>query len=243
MNRSQSMKAVIFDCDGTLVDSEPFHYLAWKAAFEKWEYLLEKEFYIQHFSGVCDRALLKISRELLKENHSDEILDHKHQFFQDYLAIGIAPLKSTVEFAGRLFQHKEAYGLKLAVASGALKKEILHHLKVLQIDHYFDVILSGADDLAEYQDPEGTNKPKPYVYLKTAKLLGLKPEECVAIEDTRTGVSSAVTAGCFTIAIPNEYTQHHDLSQAHIKLPSLAGMSIDDFLKMSLSCREFFKKV
>src|SRR5262249_53665661 len=121
---------------------------------------------------------------------------------------------------------------KLAVASGARKEEILQNLKSLNIEHYFDVILSGRDDLSEYQDLEGTNKPKPYVYLKVAQELGFKPEECVAIEDSRTGVTSAVKPGCFTIAVPNDYTQQHDLSHAHMKIKSFEGLSINDFFLM-----------
>lgn len=229
---SKSIKAVIFDCDGTLVDSEEFHFLAWQAAFQKQGHFLDKEFYINHFSGVGDFEISKIAINLLGFNCADELLSHKNKCFDDYQAGGITPVTSTVEFVKRLYHQKEQHGLKLAVASGARKEEILQNLKNLHIEHYFDIILSGRDDLCEYEDPEGTNKPKPYVYLKTAKMLGVKPEECIAIEDSRTGVSSAKKAGCFTIAIPNDYTQAHDLSQAHVKINSFADLSIDDFFKM-----------
>ena len=147
--------------------------------------------------------------------------------------------RCSVEFAIQLFQQKEKRGLKLAVASGAKKEEIIHHLRSLNIEHYFDIILSGRDDLSEYQDPEGTNKPKPYVYLKAAKLLGVPPHECIAIEDSKTGVSSAVGAGCITIAVPNQYTRGHDLSHAHIIMDSFAGLSVDDFFNKVLSLKLF----
>jgi len=72
---------------------------------------------------------------------------------------------------------------------------------------------------------------KPYIYLKAAKLLCLHPEQCVAIEDSRTGVSSAVSAGCITIAIPNAYTAQQDLSHAHMKVISFVNITPTDFLQ------------
>jgi beta-phosphoglucomutase len=229
---STPVKAIIFDCDGTLVDSEQFHFLAWQSAFQKKGYSLDKEFYINNFSGIGDVAISEMATAILGFNYSEELLRDKNQFYADYQKDGISPVTSTVEFVKQIFQEKEKYGLKLAVASAARKEEILHNLKSLNIEHYFDVILSGRDDLFEYQDPEGTNKPKPYIYLKAAKLLGFKPEECIAIEDSRTGVTSAVSAGCIAIAIPNDYTRVHDLSHAHIKIESLAGIDVDAFLEM-----------
>lgn len=226
------IKAVIFDCDGTLVDSEQFHCLAWQAAFEEQGYQLGKEFYIHHFSGLGDHEISKTAVRLLGFGCFDALLAHKNRCFDALLAAGICPITPTVTLVKCLFDQKEKLGLKLAVASGARKQEILCNLKNLAIDDCFDVILSGRDDLSDYQDPEGTNKPKPYVYLKAARLLGLQPQECVAIEDSRAGVSSAVEAGCFTIAIPNDYTRQQDLSQAHMKIASFADLDIDDFFKM-----------
>lgn len=225
------IKAIIFDCDGTLIDSEPFHYLAWWKAFQQRGYELSQDFYIHNFSGIGDAEISKIILEILGFNDPGTLLGDKHKFFADCRS-EISPIAATIEFATQLFQEKKSYGLKLAVASGARKEELLHNLQNLNIAHYFDVILSGKDDLSEYTDPEGTNKPKPYVYLKTAKMLGCKPEECVALEDSRTGVSSALTAGCLTIAIPNHYTRQHNLSHAHLKIESFADISVNAFFTL-----------
>lgn len=231
-HKPSAIKAIIFDCDGTLVNSEREHYLAWQGALQEKGHYLTKEFYINHFSGQGDFEISKMTVDILGENLAEELLSHKHKLFDEYSANGISPIEATVAFAKRLFEQKEKLGLKLAVASGARREEIIRHLKHLNIEHYFDVILSGKDDVAEYKDPEGTNKPKPYVYLKTAKMLGMKPEECAAIEDSHVGVTSAVAANCFTIAIPNPYTHQHDISQAHMKIDSFADLTVDEFFKM-----------
>lgn len=230
-----SIRAIIFDCDGTLVDSEHYHYLAWKNAFLKKGHALHKDFYSDHFAGFGDVKIAKIAAEITAEDSYSELVSHKNSLFDSYQEEGIAPITTTVDFVRSLFREKEAHGLKLAVASGARKGEILHHLKSIGLERCFDAILSGCDDLAEYEDPEGTNKPKPYVYIKTARLLGLKPEECIAVEDSNAGVTSAVSAGCFTIAVPNRYTEQHDLSQAHMRLPSFEGITIGALMTDILS--------
>lgn len=228
------MRGIIFDCDGTLVDSEETHYLAWRNVLQELGHLLEEQFYIDHFCGVGDIEAAERVGALLGWNDLDELIRRKNNAFDVYRRAGIRPIPETVAFALRLFKEKEKRGLKFGLASGARKEEILHHLTGIGINSFFDVILSGKDDLSEYRDPEGTNKPKPYVYLKTAKMLGFVPEECIAIEDSRIGIKAAVSAGCFTIAVPNAFTKHHDLSQAHLQIDSFAGISVDEFFAMIL---------
>lgn len=225
---SKEIKAVIFDCDGTLVDSEQAHFLAWRYAFQNQGYELTEQEYMT-FVGKGHLIVLQMAIDMIGFDCSKELSKDKEEYFGKLQLTGIPPISSTVEFLHLLAKEKNKYGIKLAVASGARKKEILHHLKNLEIESYFDVVLSGYDDLAEYEDSEGTNKPKPYIYLKTAKMLGFSPVQCVAIEDSHPGVSSAVSAGCITIAIPNHYTQNHDLSHASLKIDSFANLSINDF--------------
>lgn len=222
------VKAVIFDCDGTLVDTEQAHFLAWQHAFQQQGYPLTEEEYLS-FVGKGHLTILKMAVKMIGFDCSKQLSKDKKEYFHKLYLEGLPPIASTVEFLHLLAKEKSHYGFKLAVASGARKKDILHHLKRLGVESYFDIVISGSDDLGEYKDPTGTNKPKPYVYLKTAKMLGFTPEQCVAIEDSYRGVTSAVTAGCFTIAIPNQYTQNQDLSHATIKIDSLDGFSLEDF--------------
>lgn len=91
--------------------------------------------------------------------------------------------------------------------------------------------MSGKDDLQDYKDPEGINKPKPYIYIETAKRLGLKPTECIAIEDSHPGVMSSYSAGCITVAVPNSFSIYHDFSKSNLLVPSLHPYTVDQFLK------------
>ena len=224
------MKGIIFDFDGTLVDSEKTHYLAWHMAFKEHNYLLEHGFHSDNFAGLGDKEVSLRAEQLVGYACSDKILERKNYWFDQYIETYLEPIEAAIVFAQEAFEK----GVKIGIASGAQKWEIMRALKLFEIEHFFNPILSGFDDLEEYSDPEGTNKPKPYVYLKAAKMMGLKPEECVAIEDSWTGVTAAVGAGCHTVAIPNHFTQNHDLSAAQYRLPTLAHCTVEDLLSLKL---------
>lgn len=227
----ESIRAVIFDCDGTLVDSEYSHYLAWRYALQKQGSDLALEDYHLFVGKPGEKSALFFAEQLGKDC-ADELIKDKRDYFFTLLLAGVPPIEATVDFVHRLAKEKETLGLKLAIASAAKREEIKIHLKNLKIEEYFDVIVSGQNDLGDYCDPEGTNKPKPYVYLQTAKVLGVDPSECVVIEDSQPGVVAAADAGCLTIAVPNAFTVKQDLSRAHIRLESFENMSVADFFQM-----------
>ncbi len=228
-------KAIIFDCDGTLVDSEQMHCAAWRDTFEKYQRQLTLEEY-QSFTGRPCYWISLFLLEKLGESQDNvelmhEIHSYKNSCYRNLQETGISPIEGTVQLVHRLGAMKQILGIQLAVASAAPKEEILKNLSLLGILHFFDSIVSGQDDLTEYSDPEGTNKPKPYVYLHTAKQLGVSPTECVVIEDSHTGVSAGVHAGCFTIAVPNSFTVQHDLSKAHLLVPSFFHTNVEQFFR------------
>lgn len=232
------IKAVIFDCDGTLIDNGIGYFLDWQHALqcqghelnadEFWDFMNKNRLV---GAPGADEIIVRYCCELVGRECANEILKDKKAFsanlHQTYEFPAIEP---TVNFLHALGKSKENLGLQLGLASANTKENILRVLKRLNVDPYFDVIVS-AEDLTEFNDPEGINKPKPYIYLQAAKLLGLHPEQCAAIEDSRTGISSAVSAGCIAIAIPNAYTAQQDLSHAHLKVISFVDVTPTDFLQ------------
>jgi beta-phosphoglucomutase-like phosphatase (HAD superfamily) len=231
------IKAIIFDCDGTLIDNGIGYFLDWQYALKCQNYELDAEefWYFMNKNQLvgtpgADEIIVKYCCELLGRDCSCQILEDKNAFsVKLHETYEFPMIELTVNFLHALGKEKEKLGLKLGLASSGTKERILRILKRLNVDQYFDVIVT-ADDLTIYSDPEGTNKPKPYIYLHASKLLGLLPEQCVAIEDSHTGVSSAVSAGCITIAVPNAYTAQQDLSHAHLKMISFAGVTPASFL-------------
>lgn len=226
-----TIKAIIFDCDGTLVDSEHAHYLSWRYAFQQQGHDLDFDFYRKHFVGNGHYKNLGTARELLGVECLEQLSADKEHHFSQLQQAGISPIEWTVSFLWSLIEQRDVHDLKFAVASGARKAEISRNLDAVGVEECFEVVLSGHEDLAEYDDPEGTNKPKPYIYLKAAKMLGVRPEECLVIEDSAPGISAAVAAGCITVAIPNSFTGDQDLSHADLRLQSLEGISLDALMK------------
>lgn len=226
----QEIKAIIFDCDGTLVDSEETHIIAWQRVFSNWGIELGSQ---EMFVGKPDRAVARILAEKYRFN-ADEILTEKRAYFLEAQQKGLPPIEGTVGLVRELVKNRAKLGLKMAVASAADRHEILTNLRALGLEHAFDAIVSGHDDLSDYADPEGVNKPKPYVYLHTAKLLGVATAECIVIEDSEVGIEAGVKAGCITVAIPASSSKHLDLSSATCRFDTLAGFTVEQFIASTM---------
>lgn len=234
-----NIQAVIFDCDGTLVDSEYAHYLGWQYALQNQGSDLSLDEYYFFVGKSAETNAVLLAKKVGKPDLAVEILKDKQTYYHILQNKGLPPIESTVNFVRHLGNEKERLGLKLGVASAAKKSEIVLNLRHLGIEHLFDIIISGKDDLGEYFDLQGTNKPKPYIYLHIAKLLGVFPSQCIVIEDSDSGVCAGIDAGCFTIAIPNQFTERHDLSRANLKINSLKEITAEEFFKMVYSSKEF----
>ncbi len=226
------MIGIIFDCDGTLVDSEHTHFLSWQHALSKRGAHLSEEEYVSYV-GKSSAAAAQSMHERVRVDSAEAIVEDKQKSFHELQRQGISPIERTVRFVRALAKEKERLGLKMGVASAARKEEILFHFKQQDLLSIFDVVVSGKDDLFEYNDPEGVNKPKPYIYLHAAKLLGIDPSQCAAFEDSESGVISASSAGLITFAVPNAYTRGHDFSRAAFVLEPSREITVAEFLKMT----------
>lgn len=235
---SKPVKAIIFDCDGTLVDSEYAYFLALKKALNSYGADISSEEY-SNFVGTVGLNENFISHKA-GPGKAESILNETGDHYTRMRKEGLSPIKSTYEFLHLLAEKKESLGLKLGLASAASKHDIMINLRGVGIDSFFDVILSGQDDLEDYSDPEGVNKPKPYIYLHAAKSLGVDISECIAIEDSHTGVVAGAEAGCFTVAVPNRFTHRHDLTRAHLMMDSFEDVTVEGFLQVVHELRAKF---
>lgn len=186
-----AVPAVIFDLDGTLVDSEPNYYEAGRRLLS--QYGVHDFSWEQHsrFIGIGTRETL----ETLREEYGIEasvgtLLAEKNRLYLERVRASTEAFPQMREFVERL----HADGARMAVASGSSREAIDVALGVTGLDAYFPVVVS-----AEEVDH---GKPEPDVFLEAARRLSAEPADCVVLEDAVPGAVAAHAAGMRCIAIP-----------------------------------------
>jgi len=210
------IKAVIFDMDGIIVDSEPIQSLSWERFFIergiKPIYL--KNGLLHEIGPTADNENTKIlERHGLKE----DILSarkRRREIFETLIKKRLTLMPGFYELANRLKKEK----IKMAVASSRLAEHIHIMLDIVRVKDLFETIVGPSPTLKR--------KPAPDIYLHAARQLGLKTEECLALEDSETGVLSAYHAGIKVIAVPSTFTLHQDFSKADKIVTSLSDITI-----------------
>jgi HAD superfamily hydrolase (TIGR01509 family) len=214
------MRAVIFDFDGVLVDSEVLHFRAQRDALRTAGVTIEKEEYYRYYLAFDDRGAIRIALERHGEPSDRDRVEALARLKAERYA---ELLPSVPFFAGaRELVRTLATAHPLAVASGALHREIDAILTAGGLRDAFTAIV-GADDVA-------STKPHPEPYLAAMKRLearapGLLAAECLAFEDSVPGIAAARAAGMKVIAITNSYPAAK-LATAHRVVDSLEGLTL-----------------
>lgn len=203
------IRAVIFDHDGTLVDSEPHHLAAWQELLAPYNATLSTEEYQRHLSGRPSLA----SAQWLTERFdlplaAEALFQQKHRALCAWLEHQAYPL---MPGALPLLQALLETGTPLAVASGASSSEVQSSLERHNLHPFFPVVVT--------RDQVTHNKPAPDVYLLAAQQLGIAPEDCLAIEDSDSGQRAALAAGMSCLRL-DTHTELDAPSRSHT-LPDL----------------------
>ena len=217
------IKAVIFDFDGTILDSETPDYQSWQEAYatygvelplDLWcsnigaEGLFDPYAYLELQLGrAVDRNALKVKR---RQRDSELIA-------QQVVMAGVMDYLATAK----------ELGLKLGIASSSGHDWVDSHLVRLGLRHWFEVVMCK-------DDVNGRTKPDPAVYLAALDALNVKPEQAIALEDSPNGALGARRAGMHPVAIPNQMTKHLDFTPAAPSkmLASMAEMPLKELLKI-----------
>ena len=203
-------QAVIFDMDGVLIDSEVYHFAAEKLILEKIGITVTEE-EIHSFVGLAmDKFWERIKNRYNLEKPVQKLLEEDTIFRVNYFKnVGkIPPIEGVTE----LITGIKKEGIKIAVASSSHPDLIKTALEAADLLQYFPVYLSG------FQVKRG--KPDPDIFLETARILGVKPEKCVVIEDSYNGVTAAKSAGMKCIGYQNPSSGRQNLSAADLIIKS-----------------------
>lgn len=176
--------ALLFDCDGTLVDTMALHRIVWHQIFGRYGFEITDEWWEEYANvavGPFVRAVIPDADDAL----AMQLLDEGNQLFLEALHL-LEPIEHVVEIA------REFHGrLPMAVVTGGFRDVIVPSLDTVGITALFDPIVT-ADDVVD-------SKPAPDLYLRAMAILGVEPGQCVAYEDSEIGMASARAAGVGTV--------------------------------------------
>jgi beta-phosphoglucomutase family hydrolase len=210
------IEAVLWDMDGVLVNTAPFHYQAWRALFASLGRDLSEEEFQRTFGLRNDDILRTVLGETLPERLR-ELGDCKEELFREAIKGRIAPLPGAVDLVRRL----RAAGVKQAIVSSAPRRNVETILEVLALTASFDALVT--------EDDVQRGKPDPQGYLLGADRVGIAPAACVVIEDAPAGVEAAKRAGmrCIGLAAAR---RPEELSAADLVVASLEDEAVYSFL-------------
>lgn len=186
------LKAVIFDMDGVLIDSEPVHMEAFKMLMNTLNIKFDREYYLQFVGSTTDYMWAKVIKDFNLSLTDEDLMDMSDEFVREINgSMGYPIMKGAKE----LINNISAAGIKLAVASSSGINRIEETVKKLGVYEKFDVLVSGKT----VKNP----KPAPDTFLRAAELLSVLPEECLVIEDSLNGMKAAKNANMVCVMYEN----------------------------------------
>ena len=198
------IKAVIFDMDGVIVNSEPLHKKAYYNMFKDFKLDVSERLY-ESFTGkstysICEQLCLKFNLSITPY----ELVNSKRKHFK-YIFENDKSFKM-IDGAFELIKDYYKNNLKLVLASSASMLTINKVFEKFDLDKFFVAKISGAD-LKQ-------SKPNPEIFLKAAKISGHNKKDCIVIEDSTNGIIAANSAGIFCIGYKskNSFNQNHSLA-------------------------------
>ena len=224
------LKAVVFDFDGIIVDSEPLHYRAFQKVLEPLDAGYSWEEYTERYMGFDDRDAFREafrSKQLpLDDERLAGLINAKAELFHEVAAEGVVAYPGVVELIRSL-----SGAVPLAICSGALRSDIVPVLGMLGLEDAFDCMVTAEEVAA--------SKPDPASYRLAVQRLqqifpdaAITPAETVAIEDTPAGITSAKGAGLKALSVTNSYPAA-ELASADSIVSSLDGISSRELARLT----------
>jgi len=199
--RNLLIKALIFDMDGLMIDSERLYFEAESEMAKTFGVQLLEETLWKMMGTKPIEGLSIFVKDLELPISAQDALDMRNEIMRKKLQTELEAMPGLFHILDTFFNR-----LKLAVCTGAQEEFLDIVVDLLKIREKFDVLQSS--------DGIDKGKPEPEIYLKTCEKLAVSPQECIVLEDSANGVKAGKKAGCSVIAIPSEYTQSQEFTSA-----------------------------
>ena len=222
---ANKLEAVLWDMDGIIADTGPYHLKAWQEVFQKRGLKYPDEDFKRNFGKRNDTIIRIVTGDSLSPEEVDAIAVEKEAVFRQKIAPNLESLPGVIE----LIKSLREYGVKTALASSAPIENIQFVTRGLGINDCFDVVVWGREVT------EG--KPSPQVFLLAAKRLGVEPKNCAVIEDSVAGVTAAKRAGMKCLAVTNTHPETR-LMEADLVVNTLEKISVVDLVGLFNSLEE-----
>jgi HAD superfamily hydrolase (TIGR01509 family) len=219
------IKAIVFDFDGVIIDTETPEYDSWENIFSAYGTHLDQAVWSRLIGGAESFDVIQHLQDLTG------LLFDRQKLREGRRAAYLRTVEASPVLDG-VVNYVEAaagLGLGLAMASSSDGEWVRGHLERLGLASYFGVVRT-RDDVAHA-------KPEPDLFLSAVEALGVRPENAVAIEDSPNGIASAKQAGLYCVAVPNQMTRDLCLDGADLRLESLAEMSLAQLVHRANSGR------
>lgn len=187
-----STAGLIFDCDGTLADTMPLHFIAWRTALERHDIAFNED----QFYSLAGQPTIQIVQSLLSEqgmNGDPEAISHEKEYEFLMQLDQVQPIEPIVEIARR---HRVTH--PMGVGSGSNRHVVLRVLEQIGLKDFFDCVV-GSEDTKRH-------KPEPDVFLEVARRINIPASQCCVFEDADLGVEAARRAGMSCFDVRSIYT-------------------------------------
>lgn len=202
------MKALIFDMDGLMVDTETLYFEAEKELARRFDREVKEETLARMMGRKPLESLAIFARELDLSLPPEKLLEMRTEIMRQRLRQNLRPMPGLYTIVNIFYGR-----LKLAIATGAQQEFLDLIVDTLGLRSKFSV-LQASDEIRE-------GKPDPEIYLLTCKKLGISPSEGIVLEDSANGVIAGKRAGCYVIAVPSPQAKGQDFSLAQAIVPNL----------------------
>ena len=211
--------AVIFDMDGVIVDTNPYHKIALRRFSEKYGYHLSDDELLQRIYGRPNKEwIADLFQAPLTSAELSKYGEEKEQLFRDLYEKDIVPLPGLHDFLDSLRLHE----IPVAIGTSAPRSNVDFVLRRTNLENYFTTILDESN--------VEQGKPDPEIYLKVAARLHFPPERCIVFEDSLSGVASAQAAGAKVVGVATTHSKE-ELSHTKFVITDFVGLDLHKLIK------------
>ncbi|OPJ62363.1 HAD family hydrolase [Clostridium chromiireducens] len=208
------MKAVIFDMDGVIIDSEPIHFDVDLQTISELGGDISKEDLEKYVGTTNEYMYTDIKNKFNISKSLEEIIHYKVELTKKkIIELDLEPIEGIRE----LLKELKNKNINTAIASSSPRDFIELVVSKFKLENYIEYIISGEE--------VKHGKPDPDIYIETAKKLRVSPQECIVIEDSRNGVLAAKAAGMKCIGFQNVNSGNQDLSNADVIVHSITEVN------------------